>query len=423
MFKKLLLPCLSIGLGLLPVAVWSDMAKRFDDAQAFFTRDISQLASLVDNVLNNNPGIQAIEANVKAAGARQDAAQQALYNPQLELDYEHAGVNTSSLGIIQTIDWSDKRGSRTQFALYETNQSIAQLNIARQSLAAELLHNLSAFHTAEDKDALTQLRIELLQEFVALARQRYHSGDVNQSELSLAQLALAEAAMQRSRVASQLMLSRQALIILHGSDNNHWPGLPLSLPALEFKTEQLEQLISLLPEIQEQSARVSAAKAKVTLRSREQNADPTIAIRAGSDDTDNLIGLTVSIPLTIRNTYQAEVRVANAQLIEAEFNNKNLTRQLKSRLISSAQRYQLVRAAWLSWQKTGQTSMARQFSLIHKQWQAGEISSTDYFLQLNQTLDTRLSAIELRQELWTAWVDWLNATASVTQWLTLNNAS
>jgi len=423
MFKFFMIAFLSIGVALTPVAVWSSMAKRFDEAQVFFPKDISLLAQIVDDALINNPRLKASQSKVDASDARFEAASQALYNPELDFDYENSEINTSSVGINQTIDWSDKRGGRAKVAQFDKKMSQMNLIIAYQNFSAQLLQNLSDFHTANDKNALTKLRIELLQEFVSLVKKRYQGGDVNQAQLSLAQLSFTKATIERSRAFSQLMTTKQALIVLTGSDNDQWPGLPVKLPVVKLELDKLQETINHLPKTREQMSKIETAMAKVQLRTREQNADPTIGIRAGREDSDNLIGFNLSIPLNIRNTYKSEVNVANAELIQAEMESKNLVRQLKSQLVSSASRYQITRESWLNWQKTGKKSLSKQFSIIHKQWQAGEINSTDYFLQLNQTLDTRLSVIELRHELWSTWITWLKTSSSVTQWLNLKHYS
>ncbi len=423
MFKIIFIVSLMTGAILSTVSA-ADISQRFNQNQKVFTQDTSrpsQLSALVDELLMTNPALQAKQARVEASSAQYQADSQALYNPELDVDYENTDTDTSSIGISQAIDWSDKRGGRKKLAQFRQQQSMAELQLARQSLSAQLLQNLSSYHSAKDKNDLIQLRIELLKEFVSIARKRFQSGDVNQADLSLAHLAFADASMQRSRVASELMSARQSLITLMGKRINQWPGLPIALPVIDFQEEQIQSIINRHPELSVQSARIESAMAKVQLRRLEQNADPVIGVRAGRDDSNDLLGFNFSIPLNVRNTYKAEVYVVNAELIESEFESKNLSRQLKSQLISTASRYQLVRKTWMDWQTIGQSSMDKQFNLIRKQWQASEISSTEYFLQLNQTLETRLSAIELRQEFWSAWIDWLEASSGIMQWLNLNN--
>ncbi len=423
MFRFTFFPVFLCVTILFPVSVFgaSDIAQQFENTQTRFSSDTSRLTALVNELLNNNPALQAKEARVDASYAQYQADSRPLYNPELDIDYENTDVDTSSIGISQAIDWSDKRGGRKKLAQLKQQQTLAELSLARQSLAAELLHNISRYHTAKDKNTLIQLRIELLQEFVSITRKRFLSGDVNQAELSLARLAFADASMQRSRIASELMSNRQSLITLMGKSLEQWPGLPAVLPEVDLKDKNLQDLINHHPLMLVQSAKIKSAMARVQLRRLERNADPVIGIRAGKDSDSDLLGFNLSIPLHIRNNFKAEVNVANAQLIESEFESKNLLRQLKSQLLSTASRYQLVRKTWMEWQKVGQNSMSAQFSLIRKQWQSSEISSTDYFLQLNQTLETRLSAIELRQEFWTAWIDWLNSSTGIKHWLNLNH--
>jgi cobalt-zinc-cadmium efflux system outer membrane protein len=73
--------------------------------------------------------------------------------------------------------------------------------------------------------------------------------------------------------------------------------------------------------------------------------------------------------------------------------------------------------AWAAWEHSGQPSQSSQLALLERLWQAGELSTADYLLQLNQTLDTRTSALELRGQLWRSWFDWLAASGRFDGWL------
>jgi len=420
MFKFFVLPAFLLSC-VLPLTAWSDMVNKPPEIRNHYSDGIPQLSALVDKVLSSHPGIQAVQAERDAAIAMTQAADQPLYNPEVELDVEKTDIQTSSLGITQAIDWSDKRGARSQAAQYEKNSFTAKWRAARLALAGELLQVLADYHTHRDIDALTQQRIELLQGFVELAEKRHQAGDLGQAELTLAQLALAEARMQRTRAASQLMETQQQLITLVNSDSSDWPGLPDTLPTLDLADENIDELLHQLPILQEQLSKIAAAKARIHLRSREQRADPTIGVRGGREDSESLIGVTLSIPLFVRNNFRAEVDVASAELIQIESESQNTARKARSELFASAYRYQLLHETWNGWLQTGQSSLSSQLSLIQQLWQAREISTAEYFMQLNQTLNTRTSAIELRQDLWRAWIDWLLATGQVNTWLGLEN--
>jgi len=62
------------------------------------------LQQLAQNILLEHPALQAAQADYNAALAQQRAADQPLYNPELEIDIEKTDINTRSLGINQSID-------------------------------------------------------------------------------------------------------------------------------------------------------------------------------------------------------------------------------------------------------------------------------------------------------------------------------
>ncbi|MGB2692965.1 MAG: TolC family protein, partial [Thermodesulfobacteriota bacterium] len=65
----------------------------------------------------------------------------------------------------------------------------------------------------------------------------------------------------------------------------------------------------------------------------------------------------------------------------------------------------------------GQLSLQRQGDLLQRMWDAGELSTTEFLVQLRQTLDTRESALQLKLTLWRAWFEWLAASGQVDKWL------
>jgi len=74
------------------------------------------------------------------------------------------------------------------------------------------------------------------------------------------------------------------------------------------------------------------------------------------------------------------------------------------------------------WQSSGLASLQNQTQLLKQLWQSGELSTTEYLVQLQQTLNTRSSAITLQQSAWNAWTDWLKASAQLHQWLAIKTS-
>ena len=163
--------------------------------------------------------------------------------------------------------------------------------------------------------------------------------------------------------------------------------------------------------------RVAQARSIMRLRVREQKPDPTIGLRAGGEDSDKVIGFTLSIPLNVRNNYRAEVDEARANIRRTESNLENSKHLTKTRLQSAAQTYQLTYAGWKSWQKIAGSSLQQQSNLLLRLWRLGELSTSDYLVQLNQIKEAELNNVELKGSIWKAWFNWLATSNQFKQWL------
>ncbi len=375
------------------------------------------LGSWVSQLLADHPAMLAADASLDAARARVNAADQPLYNPELEFEYESSDTETKVGGFSQAIDWADKRGARAGVAQNELSVARADRAAVRQSLAAEMLSALAGYATAIAQQELGDQRSELMQRFGSLAERRRKAGDLAQVELDLAKLAVAEARFQQAAVVTAKIQSRQALIAVTGRNDGHGPAFPAVLPELELQQLDHEALLRSLPALRQSLARIAAARATIQLRSRERRPDPTITLRAGKEDSETLTGVNLSIPLFIRNSLRAEVDVASAELLQAERDANDLYRRSRAELEAAGLTYQISRSAWQVWESTGAVSLGGQIKLLQRLWQAGEINTTNYLVQLKQALDTRAGAIEQRGRMWQSWVDWLLASGQVDNWL------
>jgi len=378
---------------------------------------ISQLGNWTGQVMIDHPAVQAADAALAAARARVDAAGQPLYNPQLEFEYEDSDTQTTAGGISQAIDWADKRGARASVAENELRMAEADRAAVRESLAAEILSALASHATALAQQELGEQRSELMERFGELAERRHKAGDLAQVELDLAKLAVAEARFQQATVTTAEIQSLQALIALTSRNAGHWPLFPAGLPELRLQQLDREALLQSLPALRKALARVATARATIQLRTRERRPDPTITLRAGEEDSDSLTGVNLSIPLFIRNSRRAEVDVASAELLRAEYEANDLYSNLQTQLDAAGLVYHVSRSAWQVWESTGAVSLGGQIKLLQRLWQAGEINTTNYLVQLKQALETRTSAIEQRGRMWQAWIDWLLASGQVGNWL------
>lgn len=383
--------------------------------------DIAPLSvsDFVKNSLNQQPRLLAAQADIAASSANLQAAKQAIYNPELELAYENSSANTKTIGIRQTIDWGDQQGSRTDLAMAELSVIKTNYTIAVQNFATSLLTGLAQNQTAKQLEQLSSEALNLMQQFKRIAEQRHQAGDLNQVDLNLAQLAYSQALMEHARLLSRVTESREQLRSIVGMLPEQLPILPeqLSEPVLQ---SNLDSFLMELPAIRSKIAEVQSNRQQIALRKSQQAWNPTIGVTAGTEGSDNLIGLNLSIPLNVRNNFSAEVDVAYQQLIASEQRAQQDYRNIRANIAATTVRYQNLLSAWDSWRQNSRDSVSQQLILINQLWQAGDISASDYLLQVKQALEIQATGFELRNELWQTAFEWMRLTASVDKWLNIN---
>lgn len=381
-----------------------------------------KLENWLSQVVQQHPRLQATQAAADKATAELRAADQPLFNPELELEYEQAGVDTKTAGITQSIDWGDKRFAQTRVADYKLQLSLTELTVAQQKLTAEILLALATYQASIDTLRVIEKRSDSMSQFFRIAKQRYQAGDLAEIELALAQLASSEASFELAGARSELIINKQNLYMVLGNGAN----APLtSLPIMsdvpsnsEYPIKDSNQLLDRLPEMRLAITRMNIARAEIKLRQSEQRPNPSIGIKTGKEGSDNLTSLSFSMPLFVRNNLSAEVHAARLLLIQREYEATSTRQRLLAQLTSAEQTLQVNRQAWAQWEATGGQHLLRKEKLLGRLWKAGELSTADYLVQLKQSLDTEESVIRQRAQLWQSWTQWLIASGDIAKWIT-----
>jgi len=383
---------------------------------------LKALSSFLIQLENKHPQLKTSQAERDAAKARTQAASQPLYNPDITLETERIGFNnknidTTTVGINQTIDWYDKRTARKNSALIAQQAITYEQQSIHQQLIATIFSVLADYHLQRETIQTHNKRLSLEKQIVVQATQRYKAGDL--SKLDLEQILLSKTTLQLTldKAKIQLAAKVQALIATSALQRKTWPALPYAPPPLQAAKLPYEQLVTRLPAFKALHTRVTEAYSLTRLRVREQKADPRIGFKIGGENADTVIGLTVSIPLNVRNNYQAEVDEAKANSRRAESRLEIEKHQLKTNLQAAAQHYQLSYSSWQAWQKIANTSLKKQDHLLMRLWKAGELSTSDYLRQLSQLKEAELNNVALKGALWKAWFNWLATSNQFKQWL------
>ena len=255
---------------------------------------------------------------MKARGAFQAAAARPLYNLSFSVETQHTYENRHYLGLRQRIDLVDKRSARTAAAAADRLAVHADYIFTRRAVTADLLSGLAGYQTGIERDALATKRVRLMQDFAALTKRRFEAGDTVRVEFNLAVLVFADARMQQATVRTMLIDARQQVTNLIPPDiSTPWPALETGLPALPAQ-DDLESLLTALPEVRAAQRRVDSAKAVIALRKRQKVLDPTIGVTGGGEAGESLVGVNLVVPLPLRNPFRYEVTAAYRQYQQAQ---------------------------------------------------------------------------------------------------------
>lgn len=382
-----------------------------------FTRADPALVRFVQEMVDSNPRVRAARASLEASGAYRNAAARPLYNPELSLEAENAGAEIRALGISQTLDWGGKREARTAVAESDRLVAEAEYSTTRWDVTVELLDGLALHQTGVERLAVAETRRQRMDELLELAERRSDAGDLSPLELDLARLSAIDARIRAATAAADLAEARQAVRNLTAqAPAAEWPLLPSSLPRIPPGADP-QTLVLALPEVLAARRQVDSAQAVVELRRRERRPDATLSFAGGEEDDERLIGLSLTIPLFVRNRFHHEVTAALAERRAAQQLADDVLQRAHARLSSAAERYELSRSAWEVWASAGQASLGSQTRQLERLWQTGELGTDDYLAQWTAALDVRESALELRGALWRAWFEWLSASGQGDAWL------
>ena len=313
----------------------------------------SELRQFIQPIFSAHPQLIAAEAELEAVKSQYSAATQAIYNPELELDTEKIAVRTSTIGLSQTIDWGDQQGANTQIARQQLIVAEADFQQRRQQLIRELLMALIDYQDKTRLAELSEQRLKIMQDFYALAKRKHAAGDLNQVELDLAQLAYSESVLNNANIMAEQVNAEQTYYALYGQQSvttkDSFPDLSYIFPRVSLPADMNSFLLT-LPQMRALRANVEARKNTISLREGQSSADPTIALRGGKEDKESLVGLTISIPLNIRNNFRAEIEVARKEYLQAEKLAQQTYRNLQGSIRSQTRHYQLTQYAWQLWQ-------------------------------------------------------------------------
>lgn len=378
---------------------------------------LPSVAAAVRQAWARHPSAEATERTLAAARARAQAAAQPLYNPELEVELEDEGEERrATAGVGWTLDLSGKRRARSALGQSTLSLAEAEASQRRAQFALAWLQAWAERLAANERVRVGEQRVALVERFADLADRQQAVGDISTLERDLAYLARDEARAEQASLLSEAASADESFRSVGGSaDDLPSPtdGPPPVTSAEIEVTSSVEARVA--------AATAANAQQQVAVAQRDRRPDPTIHFTSGRIDfgpgSDNVLGVSVSVPLFVRNPYRAEVTAAQADADAAHAERRRVELEVVARAERTQRTYAAVRAAWTQWSQSPGTDIDARSELLERLWRAGELSTADYLTQLKQTLDTSLAGADLRGRLWRSYVDMLYATGRLDGWV------
>jgi len=367
-----------------------------------------------NNQINLHPEIVAARENMNAALSAAEGLERPLYNPELETEFEHEGdANNYLVGISQTIDWRDKRSISTQQA--SSSRIVAQQSfvLTVQQKIADALQALVEWQSANKQSTLALQQEVQLDTLLTLIKGRLHAGDLGQVDAELAFLSLSQTLNATAQAQAQL---KQAESNLHERLPD-WSVNQVQIPEKIWLSTQpsaiSNQWLEKHPAIILAKSEWSTLQQSAELAHLDTKADPTFGINAGETDDENILSLSFSIPLNVRNNFSAEARSAKQEALSAEAQFHAIRRQQALAIESSQAIFQIYQQRVERWQSLMQGRGELIENLLEKQWRSGDLSTSEYLLSLKQRTEGLLAGIELNTQFQLARINWLLQTGQI----------
>lgn len=402
------------GLALAAFAAWGLGAA---SAQESAAEPGPTLGQFLEDAARNHPRLEEARAELDAAEARGRANSRPLYNPEFEgefSDSEDDADDSRSIGLSKAFDITNKRATRAKGARSAVDAARFTYEAEKRALFAELLTALADYQARKRLSDLAAERADVAREFSSIADRRAEAGDLSKSERLAARLSFSQAIAEQTTARSEFSEARQALTALVGEVMPAWPVLPdppAAAPPLDMT------LVRRLPELRAAEARADALSAEIRFAKKARIPDPTIGAAYGREGDADFAGVRLSVPIPVFASGQAEVDEARAERIAAEQAIRNQLRNAEARLVEASGRFAVAAGTWRAWMRDGSDVLGEQRRVLDQLWRSGDITAVEYLVQLDQTYSAERAGIELQGSLWRAWIDWLDASGTLNEWM------
>ncbi|SFB98320.1 TolC family protein [Pseudoalteromonas denitrificans] len=341
---------------------------------------------------------------------------QALYNPELTSSYEREGKeNNYSAGLNQTFDIWDKRAVLTDQAKFKRIFAEQEYAQKYQETLADAFVALIEYQSASQTLVLIHEQEKQMFDLINEVKKRQKVNELSELDLQVS----------LSSISIKLKETALASVQLFNAKANIMAMLPSWNETININVEVLlnnkdlnvnmpnEQAILTLPNVKKAYVKTKIDKYQTQLTKLLSKADPTVGFTTGKTANENKFGVNFTLPLNIRNNYSDEVKASSNALLVSNANYAAIILKTTSQIKAAKSIMQQYITQVKLWEGLAGDSVQRSLDLIQNKWNAGDMSTTEYLLILQQRIEGLTAAISLKKQAKLATIEYLKLTAQL----------
>ncbi len=338
--------------------------------------------------LQNNTALQAQQQTIAVAEGELRQARTFPNNPRLEGDglTGRAGNGTLqnarkyTVKLSQEIPLGGKWRQRQQIAAAGLERTQWDVQNAQRELVKEVKETFYRLLFLEEKRAFADQALELAQQLLHLAEERYRVGESAQLDVNLARVEGQNVQRQRLEVLSQLTQARATLNRLLGRPPEASMTLSgtLDAPVPPLDVEQLrQQALQQRPDLRSRNAAVEAALGEVALAQAQRVPDVEVAFIFEREDTGadvrQTFGGGLGLPLPLWNRNAGGIAAAQARTRVAELERIALQQVVTTEVANTVTELQRLQASLQLFHETILPQSRENLVLLRQAFAAGEV--------------------------------------------------
>jgi len=363
--------------------------------------------------LQNNTALQAQQYTITVAEGELRQARTFPNNPHLEGEgltgrAGHSPLQNArkyTVKLSQDIPLGGKWRQRQQIAAAGLERTTWDVQNAQRELVKEVKETFYRILFLEEKRAFADQAVDLAQQLLQLAEERYRAGDSPQLDVNLARVEVQNVSRQRLEILSQLTQTRATLnrLLARPPDAPLTVSGTLDAPPQPLDVESLrQQALQQRPDLRSRNAAVEVATGEVALARAQRVPDIELAFIFEREDTGADIRQTfgggLGFPLPLWNRNAGGIAAAQARTRVAALERTALQQVVTTEVTNTVTELQRLRASLQLFDETILPQSRDNLALLRQAFSAGEVGivplvteQRTFITISNEYLETRLA--------------------------------